>query len=60
MKFARANSFVCDLKGNIVSGKGEWSKVAHYSFAHPYMHPQAQVCCTCSPVYDSSLLVEGG
>jgi ribulose-5-phosphate 4-epimerase/fuculose-1-phosphate aldolase len=53
---------VCDLKGNVVSGKGELRKVAHHIHSRIHlMHPQAQVVLHVHPPYTTALsLVEGG
>lgn len=53
---------VCDLKGNVVSGKGELRKVAHHIHSRIHlMHPQAQVVLHTHPPYSTALsLIEGG
>lgn len=53
---------VCDLQGNVVSGKGELRKVAHHIHSRIHlMHPQAQVVLHVHPPYTTALsLVEGG
>lgn len=53
---------VCDLAGNVVAGKGELRKVAHYIHSRIHlMHPQAQVVLHVHPPYTTALsLIEGG
>lgn len=53
---------VCDLQGNVVSGKGELRKVAHHIHSRIHlMHPQAQVVLHVHPPYTTALsLVDGG
>jgi ribulose-5-phosphate 4-epimerase/fuculose-1-phosphate aldolase len=53
---------VCDLAGNVVSGKGELRKVAHFIHSRIHlMHPSAQVVLHVHPPYATALsLVEGG
>jgi ribulose-5-phosphate 4-epimerase/fuculose-1-phosphate aldolase len=53
---------VCDLEGNVVSGKGELRKVAHFIHSRIHlMHPQAMVVLHVHPPYATALsLVEGG
>jgi ribulose-5-phosphate 4-epimerase/fuculose-1-phosphate aldolase len=53
---------VCDLKGNVVSGKGELRKVAHHIHSRIHlMHPQANVVLHVHPPYTTALsLVDGG
>ncbi len=53
---------VCDLKGNVLSGKGELRKVAHFIHSRIHlMHPQAQVVLHTHPQYATGLsLVDGG
>lgn len=53
---------VCDLAGNVVSGKGELRKVAHFIHSRIHlMHKQAQVVLHVHPPYATALsLVEGG
>ncbi|MCX7326381.1 MAG: class II aldolase/adducin family protein, partial [Hyphomicrobiales bacterium] len=53
---------VCDLAGNVVSGKGELRKVAHFIHSRIHlMHPAAQIVLHVHPPYTTALsLVEGG
>jgi ribulose-5-phosphate 4-epimerase/fuculose-1-phosphate aldolase len=53
---------VCDLHGNVISGKGELRKVAHFIHARIHiMHPKANVVLHTHPPYSTALsLVEGG
>lgn len=53
---------VCDLAGNVVSGKGELRKVAHFIHSRIHlMHPSAKVILHVHPPYATALsLVRGG
>jgi ribulose-5-phosphate 4-epimerase/fuculose-1-phosphate aldolase len=53
---------VCDLQGNVVSGKGELRKVAHFIHSRIHIaHPQAKVVLHVHPPYSTALsIIEGG
>ncbi len=53
---------VCDLQGNVLAGKGELRKVAHFIHSRIHlMHPQAQIVLHTHPPFTTALsLIEGG
>lgn len=53
---------VCDLQGNVISGKGELRKVAHFIHARIHsMHSKAKIVLHVHPPYTTALsLIEGG
>jgi len=53
---------VCDLEGNVISGKGELRKVALHIHARIHlMHPQARIVLHVHPRYTTALsIIEGG
>jgi ribulose-5-phosphate 4-epimerase/fuculose-1-phosphate aldolase len=53
---------VCDLKGNVISGKGELRKVAHHIHSRIHIaHPQAKVVLHVHPPYSTALsIIDGG
>ena len=57
-----SDMLVCDLKGNVVSGKGELRKVAHHIHSRIHLEASAsQVVLHVHPPYTTAFsLVEGG
>jgi ribulose-5-phosphate 4-epimerase/fuculose-1-phosphate aldolase len=52
---------VCDLRGNVVSGKGELRKVAHFIHSRIHiMHPKAKIVLHTHPPYaTAAAMIEG-